>query len=260
MEEDKILLSNIEDKIEQAYSKNYFTFSNFLDMRQASIVRNYCKYTKNVQVWFCGGYDEAERIITVFLPEYLYCDTLEDLKETVFNSDLSPISLIHAEKDTFHTLTHRDYLGALMGIGIKREMIGDILVNENGADIIVMSKIAPFILENLNGAGRATLTLSTRSLQELEAAEFSTQEEFYTVSSLRADVVSAALFKLSRKEISEIIQKGLLFVNGVEVTKAEKTLNENDKIVIRGKGKCVLSEIQGLSKKGKTRINITRYT
>lgn len=259
MTEDKILLSNIEDKIEQAYSKNYPTFSYFLDMRQASLVINSCKYQKNVQAWFYGGFDEAERTIAVFLPEYLYCDTLQEMKEAVFNDDSSPVSLIHAEKDAFHTLTHRDYLGALMGLGIKREMIGDILVNENGADIIVMSKITPFILENLKSAGRATVTPSLQPLQMLENTAFSTQEEFYTVSSLRADVVSAALFKLSRKEISENIQKGLLFVNGVEITKAEKLLREKDKIVIRGKGKCVLDEIQGLSKKGKVRINVKRY-
>lgn len=259
MTEDKLLLANINDKAEQCYNKSYATASYFLDLRQASLVRNECKHIKNVQTWFYGGYDEAERVIAVFLPDYLYCDALDELKEAVFGGEDSPLTLIHAEKDNFHTLTHRDYLGALMGLGIKREMIGDILVNDRGADIIVLSKIAPFIIENLISAGRASITPEIRSLKLLQNSVSEVSEEFYTVSSLRADVVAAALFKLSRKEISEIIQKQLLFINGVACVKAEKPLQEDDKIVIRTKGKCVLKQIGGLSKKGKVRIIIERY-
>lgn len=259
MTDDQILLSSIKDKINQAYRKNCPTFSQFLDMRQASIVRNAVKYEQNVQVWFYGGYDEAERVTALFLPDYLYCDNEEEMKASLFSDDSAPLSLLHAEKDNFHTLTHRDYLGALMGLGIKREMIGDILVNENGADIVIMSKIAPYLLENLTSAGRATLTPEIRPLSLLQTSASTAAEEFYTVSSLRADVVAAALFKLSRKDVSEIIGKHLLFINGVECVKAEKPLQEGDKIVIRTKGKCILKEIQGLSKKGKVRIIVEKY-
>lgn len=101
MTEDQILLSSIKDKINQAYEKNYPTFSQFLDMRQASLVRNAVKYEKNVQVWFYGGYDEAERVIALFLPDYLYCDTEEEMKEAVFSDDSAPFRFFTQKRIIF---------------------------------------------------------------------------------------------------------------------------------------------------------------
>jgi len=266
MKEDIFFLAQLADKIDQCGNKYITTYTSFMDGHQQSIARIHCRKqfipvsdedpyhpgdmgsipaTRSI---FYGGYPDAERVMLINLPDYAFLETE------------NPLTVIRATKaEGSRDLTHRDYLGSLLGLGIKRELLGDILVREDGADIICMSDIADFILMNYCKAGRTNLSLTQRDIKDLIVPERKTQIITDTVASLRLDSVAASAFSLSRGKASEAISRGIVFVNNVEVTKPDHQLSEGDKITLRGKGKAVLSEIGGKSRKDRQYIKIERY-
>ena len=163
------------------------------------------------------------------------------------------------QKDPFHTLTHRDYLGALMGLGVKRETVGDLLVREDGCDIILLKSVAPYLQENLTQAGRAKLGGSFVPVAALQKGEEKREMTPCVVSSLRLDNVVSAAFSVSRSAATQAIQKGLVFVNALSCEKTAAPVKEGDRIVFRSKGKVRLAEVGRTSKKGRLHITIERY-
>ncbi|MBF1180344.1 MAG: hypothetical protein HXL98_03860 [[Eubacterium] sulci] len=137
MKEDRIFLGKIEDKIKGASEKYMLTYSDFLDPHEHSVASNYIrgKGRFDVEIVFFGGYEDAERVLMFCLPDYA---SLEDAS----NDALKVIRV--KTKEGGRTLRHGDYLGSLTGLGVSRSKIGDILVNEGGADIIVSSEIVEF--------------------------------------------------------------------------------------------------------------------
>ena len=144
MKEDNFLIGQIEDKLFQCENQFSETHTGFLDTHQQSLGRAFCKNIKTPRCIFYGGYVEAERVILLCLPEH---ETLENC---------NPLSLIRVNKPKGTSkLSHRDYLCSIMGMGIKREMIGDILVRDDGADIITIKEINDFLENNYKKAGKA---------------------------------------------------------------------------------------------------------
>lgn len=260
MEEDDLLLAGIEDKIDQCERYAMLTHSAFLDLRQGALARSYCEKRRGLQVCFYGGYGEAERVIAVFFPDYLSLPTekgrLSWLSE---NEEDNPLTVLRVTKDPFHTLTHRDYLGALMGLGIKREMVGDLLVTENGCDIILLKSVAPYLKDNLTQAGHARLDGAFVPVKELRRVEEKRELIPCVVASLRLDNVVSAAFSVSRAAAAAAVQKGLIFVNSLPCEKTAAPVREGDRIVFRSKGKVRLAEVGGTSKKGRLHIVIEKY-
>lgn len=120
---------------------------------------------------------------------------------------------MRAEKHDADTLTHRDYLGALMGLQIKRERIGDILVGGHGAEILVLRDMADFLLLHFAQAGRKRLSVSCVPLAEIRVPEVHETEGEGSVASMRLDSMIALIFALSRSDAQEFISRGLVFVN-----------------------------------------------
>ncbi|MBR5315519.1 MAG: RNA-binding protein [Firmicutes bacterium] len=265
MKEDQFFLGQLADKVDQCENKYITTYTNFMDTHQQSIARIHCKKnfvrvleedfpisemgnlppTRSI---FYGGFPEAERVILVNMPDYTFLESE------------NPLTVIRATKaEGSRELTHRDYLGSLLGIGIKRELVGDILVREDGADIIVMEDIADFILMHYGQAGRTTLSLTKHGVDELIVPVQKKSVITDTVASLRLDSVVASAFGLSRGKASEAITRGIVFVNHMEITKPDFQVSEGDKITLRGKGKACLTEIGGKSRKDRQYITIERY-
>ena len=248
--DDKIMLANIEDKFDQCLSQYRLTCSNFLDLRQRSLAEKLCRELTgggDVRCVFYGGYDDAERTIACFLPDY---------------ADVSdcPVSVIRiTAREGGRKLTHRDYLGSLTGLGIRREMTGDILVHKNGADIIIMDDIRDFILTNYANAGRTALTTEALPIDQLHIPDAHTEMIKDTVASLRLDNVISSAFRLSRAKAAEAIRSGLVFVNSMQTEKPDAKVEQGDKLVFRGKGKAYLREIGGQTRKDRTYILIERY-
>ncbi len=256
--EDRILKAQIEDRIIRCEDRYMITQTGFLDLRQRSIAENMLRYRPGLRYGFYGGYGEAERSICVFLPEYAENADVEEYFREIPEDD--PLTVLRAELCRGASrLSHRDYLGALMGLGIKREMTGDILVRDNGADIIMLKDISEYICANFSKAGRNDLNVQEIPVSELAVPEILKEERSVSVASLRLDNVVSSAFGLSRTKASEAIRAGLVFVNGLEALKPDRQLAEMDRLVFRHKGKAVLSSIEGNTAKGRVRIILTRY-
>lgn len=276
MKEDNYLIGQVSDKISACENKYIVTSTGFLDSHQQSVVRQYCKknfiktYDGDVSFVgfdgfdgagdldianlpptrsvFYGGYNDAERVILINLPDYAFVDTEKPLS-------VIRVSIAEGSK----VLTHRDYLGSLLGIGIKRDLVGDILVRENGADIIVLDEISDFIVANYFKAGRVNLSVDKVDISELIIPKQNLQTITDTVASLRLDSVISSAFGLSRGKASEAITKGIVFVNHIETLKPDYQVKEGDKLTLRGRGKAVLASVGGKSRKDRQYITIEKY-
>ena len=246
--EDEILLARVYERITSAAARNIPAATAFLSKREQMLA---AELLRGQDFAFFGGPAMAEREVCCYVPEYL--------DESWLTGDEGPIAAVRAVYFAGDTLTHRDFLGALMGCGIKRETVGDIYVSEGSCDFLVTREILPYVLQNLTSAGRARLTLRELALSELEipAAQVKTVRD--TVSSLRLDSVVSAGFGLSRGKAALYIESGKAELNHMPCVKSDKTVCEGDVVSVRGLGKIRLEELSGTTKKGRTGIVISRF-
>ncbi len=259
-EEDKLLLAKIRDRARQCSDNSMITSSVFLDMRERSVVASSRFDTPMI---FYGGFEDSERTAAVFLPEYVEARDLQSLFDYFDECpEADPVAIIEIEKDKFSpALSHRDYLGALMGLGIKREMTGDIIVSENGCKMAVLEKIAPFIVENLGKAGRGTLKAKiVPSGKARKGTKSVGIPDSFTVSSMRLDSIVKNAFRVSRGDACTAIESGLVFVNDLECTKPDKKISDGDKVVFRRKGRIIITDCSSVSKKGRVIVEIIRFS
>ena len=255
MKNENIFIGQIEDKIRQCENQYVATNTGFLDTHQQSVARSLqsvrglmSSKSAQTKMVFYGGYEEAERTILMCLPDY---ETLEDV---------NPLTVIRVTKtEGGRQLTHRDYLGSLVGLGIKREKIGDILVGDDGADVIVLQEIADFILLNYGKAGRTYLSVSQVDISQLKIPETRKITATDTVASLRLDNIVSSAFGMSRSKAVEAVKGGLVFVNHMEMSKIDYQVKEGDSIVLRHKGKVNLIETGGTSRKGRLYVTYEKF-
>ena len=246
--EDRILLGRILDLAGQAERRNYPVATRFLDPRQQTLASALLREA-GVPFALFGGYEGAERRVAVLGEPNPTPELLERA---------CGITLLQADTAT-EGLGHRDYLGALMGLQITRELIGDILVQEHGAQLLVCESCADFLQENLTGAGRARLTLRALPLSELRPAEQQGEELRVTVASPRLDAVLAAALPMSRTAAAEHIATGRVLVSSLVCQKPDRLLQEGDVITLRGTGRLLLEQIGGTTRKGRTVLTLQRF-
>lgn len=252
-QDDGFITSFLNDKAEQCLSNQMITHSAFLDLRGKSAAA--ClRLPHGVHRVFYGGFAGAERCVAVYLPEYIEACDFGSLSEFFAESpDDCPVCALGVKKDKFSPpLSHRDYLGSLMGLGISRDMTGDIIVNDDGCVIFVMKSLSAYIAENLSSAGRGTLTVSILAPHEVTGLAGSEGvRTTFTVSSPRLDSIVKNGFRIGREAACEAIGKGLVFINDVECTKPDRRVAEGDKITLRHKGRLIVTGFPGRSKKGR---------
>ena len=250
--EDRLLLAKVLDRAGQAQSRNIPAATDFLSPQQQALALDLLRLAGIPETGYMslGGYEGAERNILLFLPDWL---------EAADAGSQSPIRCLRASFREEEKLTHRDFLGSLMGMGIVREKVGDILVGPAGADIMVLDTVAEFLLQSWNSAGRARLAVTAIEPWEVRVPEAKCQEVRDTVSSLRLDAVASAGFRMARGKAAELITSGRVQVNWRECTKPDKLLTAGDTVSARGFGKFGLTEVGGVTKKGRTSIVLKRY-
>jgi len=256
-QEDRLLLSKIIDKITFCKEKNKTQNTSFLDLTQRKLVDSFLLMQKEKNYIFYGGIDNAERVIAFIYPEKL--DDLVKTNKFDFNVIFSciRITLPNELKGTFE---HRRYLGALMKLGVNRQKIGDIIVYDEGADIIVLSDIEKFLLNSLSELTRfKKAKIEKIKLENIKKIEIIKQEEKIIVSSMRLDNIVSELYKCSRNKAIEVIDSERVFVNFELNIKSSKEIKQGDVITIRGKGRFEIDEILGNSKKGKIIVKIAKY-
>ena len=157
------------------------------------------------------------------------------------------------------SLSHRDFLGALMGAGIAREAVGDICVSKGSCDFFVTDEIAPYILQSFTGAGRTKVHLEAIPLSQVVVPEPETKEIKDTLASLRLDSVISAGFRISRSLAAQHVTAGKAAIDGLPCEKPDKAVAEGCKISVRGLGKIKLRTVNGQTKKGRISVVIDRY-
>ena len=241
------------DKIRRTENAYMLTRTNFLNLAERSLAAAICK-ENGAKPFFWGGFPDAERTILFLLPDYMEADENFPAEED------NPLCLLHCKTPAgAKVLTHRDYLGSLLSLGIEREIIGDILVRENGADIIILESIADYLLANYEKAGHVPLKCEIQPIDKLVPPEQKTLTVRESVASVRLDSIISAVFGFSRTTACEHIAKGLVFVNDTQTEKPDAKLNIGDKIVVRGFGKAYFKEIGGTTRKGRLSVLFEKY-
>lgn len=253
--DDKILLAQILDKIEMVENKNKIEHTDFLDMAQIELVQKFINKIKVENYISYGGFEQAERKMFVIYPEKFNSEVV--LKNL---SNIVQIIRIELPDDLKGKYTHRDYLGAVIKLGVKREKVGDIVVDNNGADIIVDKDISKFLLENLSSLTRfSKSTITATNIENLRPVEIRKEEIEIIVSSLRLDNVISELARCSRNKALDIINMERVFINFQNETKKTKQIKAGDMITIRGKGRFYIKELLGQTKSGRTIIKVEKF-
>ena len=247
--EDRLLLAKLWDKINAGMRKNIPANTCFLSPRELEMARFLFGQPEGLYTF--GGYEDAERKMLVYLPEYLDGDFL-------YQED-SPCVCLRAEFYQGDSPSHRDFLGALMGAGIGRETLGDICVDRGSCDFFVTAEIAPYILQNFTSAGRTKLRLQQIPLAEAAIAEPEVKEIRDTMASLRLDSVIASGFRIGRSLAAQYVNSGKAAIDGLPCEKPDKTVSEGMKISVRGLGKIKLHAVNGKTKKDRISVIIHRY-
>ena len=247
--EDRLLLAKVWDKINAGLRKSIPANSCFLSPRELEMTRLLFGEPEGLHRF--GGYDEAERQMLVYLPEYME-------EESLYWDD-SPVVCLRAVYYEGDSLTHRDFLGALMGAGVARETVGDICVGKGSYDFFVTREIAPWLLQNFSSAGRTRFPLTEIPLTEASIPEPEIKEIRDTLASMRLDAVISSGFRIGRSLASDYVNAGKAAINGLPCTKSDKTVNEGDKVSVRGLGKIKLQQVNGQTKKGRISVVIHRY-
>lgn len=261
-EDDALFLAKLDDKLQQA-GRGQLVSSNFLDPHQRSLA-NKLLTGSSITYLFDGGYDGAERAVCLFVPEYLNTSdrTTASFRKALIQSRQYPIRLLrvqHDESKYVNTLTHRDYLGALMNLGIRRETLGDILVHRSFAQIMVLDKMADYIINNLIQVSNAAVRVQESDILTIEAVNPEVKIVKATVASLRLDAVLAEGFSLSRGDAASYIKAGKVALNFEECLSPDARVAEGCIISLRGMGRMVLEEVGGQSKKNRMFITIKRF-
>lgn len=247
--EDRMLLAKVWDKIQAGFHRDIPANSCFLSPRELEMTHYLFGNVPGLTAF--GGYPDAERKMLIFLPDYL--------DESYLMGEDSPVVCLRASYFEEDTLSHRDFLGALMGAGIARESVGDICVGKGNCDFFVTEEIAPYILQSFISAGRTRLHLSAVPLSQVSVPEPETKELRDTLASLRLDSVISAGFRIGRSQAAQYVTTGRAAIDGLPCEKPDKAVTEGCKISVRGLGKIKLRAVNGQTKKGRISVVIDRY-
>ena len=249
MEKNEFFLKRIRELANLSYQRDIVTFSDFLNLNEQNMVSSLKQQFPQVVMETFGGYDNAERQMVAFHPDALAFTweyPIDCLK-------IEPKSLKFSEE-----LTHRDYLGALLNLGVDRTMIGDILVQEKAAWFFCQSKMTEFFLENLCRVRHTNILITVVDKQEeLPAPKMETIHG--TCASVRLDSLIALAFKASRSSMVSYIEGGQVFVNGKLITSNGYEPREGDIISVRGKGRFIYDGTSHQTRKGRSSIQLSLY-
>lgn len=250
MDETTLLKRKIMDAADKAYTQNIYTYTNFLSLSELDI---YCQMAKELSFIHhesFGGSPACERQVIQF-------GAKEELGyEGTYPIDLLCISPL-IEKFA-EPLTHRDYLGALLNLGIERSLIGDIIIREHLAYVFCINHISDFLCANLTTVKHTHVTCEMSTMQ-LDNIAPSLQPIEVIAASLRLDAVTASLTKLSRSNVLALFREKKIFVNGRCMENNSSQLKPGDILVIRGSGKYICEGGGTKTRKGRVYIRLQKY-
>ncbi len=244
--EDNEWLSRCEDFEQSVLKYKSVRFSHFVSPHDYAVFMRDFRLSPDVKVKVFGGSEDSERVILGFYPDF------SELESSDF--PITPLKV-----SNLGNLSHRDVLGALLGLGIKREMVGDIYFDDGFAVIMCESSIADYIMFNLKSVGRQNVVVTVCDAD----GTFSLRHKFETikiiVTSLRLDAVIAAVCKLSRNDANRYILSENVNVNFCVEKNPDKKVASGDVISVRHHGRFVVDEAIGETKKGRIILEVKKY-
>lgn len=249
MEKDEqILINRLKDIANTSYQRGIPMYSDFLNMNEQTILKRELSKMPPVSIEALGGYNLAERRIMAVRPiDYAY-----ELSLPIVSLFIKPLNDKFSDE-----LSHRDFLGAILNLGIDRSKIGDIIVLNNGAYVFLIDKMAPYVMDNLTRIKHTPVLLEYKEFNEEVSLKYT--EISGSVSSVRLDSILALIYNSSRASIISNIEEGRVFVNARIITTNSYNLKENDVISVRGLGKFKYIGTSGVTKKGRYIVTIQKY-
>ncbi len=249
-QEERDFIKHWSDRAERISQRSGTETTAFLDPGQQKLLEAVCQES-DISVIFCGGFTNAERKRGMLIEPYGNAE------------HEAPVEVLHIQNNRFSkSLTHRDVLGSLLGLGIERSVIGDILVVDSGAYAAIFTEMASFIAAQLDAVGHERVRvelLSRASAAALEVKEHVSVERM-TVTSLRLDCILSAAYHLSRSQSQGLIKSGKVKVNYRYEDNLSAQIEPQALLSVRGFGRVKLLEVQGKTKKDRVAIVIGRYS
>ena len=247
-DEEKLLIRRAEDAVDIA-SRNYTVSAvGFLNEAEAALLKRNSFKSDEVKIVYFGGFEEAERTLFMAVPEYADENEIK-----------GKITALMCTGRNISGLSHRDFLGSLMGLGIERRLVGDILTFPNKCLIFVKSEIADYIIQNITKIGREGVSISKYAADEIDVPKRRTEEISASVASLRLDAVLSEALKTSRGRAAEVISSGAVSLNFEETDNLSKNISAGDILSVRKFGRFKIKEIGGTTRKGRLKIVIEKY-
>lgn len=250
MDKDEVGLSRFKDLANRCYQKNIYTYTDFLSLADVALFMEHERDFSFVPSTMYGGMEEAERVMIRFGSEEMLG---YDEEFPITTLCIKPLQSKFADD-----LSHRDFLGSLMNLGIERDVLGDILINEKSAYIFCEDKVADYIIDSLSRV-KHTSVMITRvdelpDIMKKEPVETSVQ-----IPSERIDALVAKVYHISREDAISLFREKKVFVNGRLMENNSGSVKLGDSITVRGFGKFNYKGMTGLSKKGKVNAIIEKY-
>ncbi|MBP1556951.1 MAG: hypothetical protein J6A76_03455 [Oscillospiraceae bacterium] len=250
-ESDRAVLQRLCDIAELAEKRARPCFSAFLNEHEQAVAQqNRLGLPGDELRFFAGGFDDAQRRVFCALPMGFYTDSLDE--------DDYPFCAVTMIIPKGYSVTHRDILGSLMALKIKRESVGDILVGEGIAVVFLLRPAAKLVIDELTTIGRVGIKCSLGAPEVLPAA-YKTEDHVGVVASMRLDAVLAMLINVGRSQSAKMITQGLVQQNAQVITSVSKEVLAGDKISVRGFGKFLIDDIGGQTRKGRLHIAYKRF-
>ena len=247
MDEFALLKNRFSELSERSFDRGIYTYSEFLTQAEQSVL---LKMKLPAELSLYGGYDNAERCIAVFGDEN---ELGYECVYPVRFIKIEPMQMKFADK-----LSHRDFLGSLMGLGLRREMLGDIIINENVAYLVCIDSVADFIINQLDKVKHTSVKCSESDYIPTDVLPELKYEE-YIVSSERLDVLVSAVYNLSRNESQRRIDGETVFCDSVLTVNASFVPATGSIISVRGLGRFIYDGVLRQTKKGRSVIAVRIY-
>lgn len=248
--DEKPFVDRAMEWIERSAQQHELKRTDFLDPRQAQIVTMLANRNPDVGIRLDGGYAQAERQRAIIGPDYR---SLDD--EAVGISVLAVNGPGQAQLE----LDHGDFLGALLGLGIKRDRIGDIHVHEQFCHIMITDEIADYLNIHLRQVHRIKVHTDIIPLNELQTVIPRLEEMSLSVASMRLDGIASDVYRISRSKIVDPIRAGRCRVNWKSEEDPSEPLQAGDVVSFKGLGRFKVLEVDGVTKKGRIRVKIGKF-
>ncbi len=246
-DDEKIIVAKAIDKRNVAIKRFTPEFSEFIDPYKATLIKELL-FSNECEILVYGGHKNAERVKVGFFPEF--CEVkIEDF----------PISIVEIKYNAKYSraLSHRDFLGSILCMGINRDKIGDIIIEDGYAIVYAEDEIARYIEANLEKVGNTSVRV--KILDYYKPKEKDVVEKKITLASMRLDVVISGAFNISRGKVAELIKGEKAFINWKNITSSSHKIEENDLITLRGVGRVKINEILGNTKKDRILVSISIF-